>query len=246
MVQQNVVAAQLFEQIVRLRGQAQLPRHVGVKLQIRPRRCVVNIEEPRKIHRAVNRENLPVIKFEHRAQPLDDLGVGLGLDLHPHRVSLAAVVQFRAHRFQQIARFFFLQVKVAVARDAEGGGRNDVVALIHPHRVVDDQIGKKNEIDRSLGRQPDQPRQRPRHGDHSGIGERRATAATQQQRHAQRLVDHARKWMCRVHRDRSKQRVELPFAIVVHEGQCRVIQFVDAEDANALLRQFRPQALVPA
>ena len=52
--------------------------------------------------------------------------------------------------------------------------------------------------------------------------------------------------MCRVHRDRGKQRIELPLAVVVHEGQRRLIQFVDAEDANSLLRQFRPQAFVPA
>ena len=88
MVQQNVVAAQLFKQVVRFRGQAQLARHVDAKLQIRPLHSVVNVEETRKIDRAV---------------------------------SLAAVVQFRAHRFQQIARFFFLKIKIAVARNAEGG-----------------------------------------------------------------------------------------------------------------------------
>src|ERR1017187_6779467 len=51
--------------------------------------------------------------------------------------------------------------------------------------------------------------------------------------------------MCWVHGDRGKQRIELPLAVVVHEGQRRLIQFVDAEDANSLLRKFRPQALVP-
>jgi hypothetical protein len=52
--------------------------------------------------------------------------------------------------------------------------------------------------------------------------------------------------MRRVHRDRSEQRVEFLFTVIVHELQCRLVQFVDAEDANSLLRQFRPQALVPA
>ena len=52
--------------------------------------------------------------------------------------------------------------------------------------------------------------------------------------------------MRRVYRDRREQRIELACAVVVGEGQGRVIQFFDAEDANSLLRQFRPQALIPA
>ena len=52
--------------------------------------------------------------------------------------------------------------------------------------------------------------------------------------------------MRRVHGYRSEQRVKLAFAVVVHERHRRVIEFVDAEDANSLLCQFRPQSLVPA
>ena len=52
--------------------------------------------------------------------------------------------------------------------------------------------------------------------------------------------------MRRVHRNRGKQRIKLALAVVVHERHGRVIQFVDAEDANSLLRQFRPQAIIPA
>ncbi len=52
--------------------------------------------------------------------------------------------------------------------------------------------------------------------------------------------------MRRVHRDRSEQRIKLALAVVIHERQCLLIQFVDAEDANSLRRQFGPQALVPA
>ncbi len=246
MVEQDVVAPQLLKQIAGLGGQAQLPRHKGTELQIRPRRLVVNIKQPRKVHRAVNRKNLPAVKFKHCAQALDNLGIGLGLDLHAHRVSLAAVVQFRAHRFQQIARFLLLQVEVAVARDAEGGGRNDVVALIHPRGMVHDQIGKKNEIDGPLRWQADQSRQRPRDSYNSGIGKRGATATPQQEGDAQCFVDHTWKGMRRIDRHRGEQRIKFPFAVIVHKGQRRVIQFIDAEHANSLLRQLWPQALVPA
>ena len=45
--------------------------------------------------------------------------------------------------------------------------------------------------------------------------------------------------MCGIDGDRRQQRIEFPFAVVVDERQCLVIQFVDAEDANSLLGQFR-------
>ena len=45
---------------------------------------------------------------------------------------------------------------------------------------------------------------------------------------------------------RGEQRIEFPFAVIVHEGERGLIQFVDAEDANSLPGQFRPQALIPA
>ena len=109
-----------------------------------------------------------------------------------------------------------------------------------------DQIGEKNEIDRSLRRQTNQPWKRARNRHHSGICERRATPPAQQQRHTECFVDHTRKWMRGIDRDRSQQRIELAFAIVVHKCACRVVQFVDSEDANSLLRQLRTQAVVPA
>ena len=70
---------------------------------------------------------------------------------------------------------------------------------------MDDEVGKKNKIDGALGRQANQPRQRARNGDDSGIGQRRAAAAAQQERHAQRFVDHSRKRMRRVDRYGSEQ-----------------------------------------
>ena len=52
--------------------------------------------------------------------------------------------------------------------------------------------------------------------------------------------------MSRVHRHRGEQRVEFPFAVIVRERQRRLIQFVNAQDSNSLLRQLRTQVVVPA
>ena len=100
-------------------------------------------------------------------------------------------------------------------------------------------------IDGSLRGQADQTRQSPRNRYDSGVGERGAPAAAQQQGHAQRLVDDARKRMRRVDRHGREQRIQFAIAVVVDEGQGSLIQFVETEDANSLLREFRPQTLIP-
>ncbi len=72
------------------------------------------------------------------------------LDFQPHCIALAPVVQLRAHRLQKRARFLFLKIEVAVARDPEGGLRENLVAPVHPRRAALDQIMQKNEVVRCL------------------------------------------------------------------------------------------------
>ena len=132
--------------VLRFRGEAQFARDKGLEFQLRMVRLLVNIEQPREIHRAVHRKHLPGIQLEVRAQPLDDLGIGIGLNLQAHRVAFAPVVQFGADRLQQTARFFFRQIQIAVARYPESRRRNNVVAVIHACRVMSHQVGQKNKV----------------------------------------------------------------------------------------------------
>src|SRR6266567_5679973 len=111
--------------------------------------------------------------------------------------------------------------------------------------MIGDQVSEKNEIDRTRARQPNQPRQCPRHRNNSAIRKRRAPPAAQQQRHAERLVDDAWKGMRGTYGYRSQQRVQFAFAIFVDVSEHVVVQLVDTQDANALLRQLRPQLLIP-
>ena len=96
------------------------------------RRLLVNIEQPRQVHRSVHRKNLPGFQFEVGAQALDDFRIGVGFNLKAHRISLAPVVQFSPYRLQQIAGLFLRQIKIAVAGHTKSCGRNDVVPVIHP------------------------------------------------------------------------------------------------------------------
>ena len=89
-----------------------------------------------------------------------------------------------------------------------------------------DQIGEEDEIVGSLGGQPHQSREGPRYGDHAGVGERGTAPAAKQEADGQRLVDHARKRMGRIHRHRRKQEIELPLAVFLDESPGGRIQLV--------------------
>ena len=158
MVQQNVVPPQFLKQVLGFRREPQFPRGERTIFQIRPGRLLVNIEQPRKVYRTVHRKNLPGIKLKHGSEPLNDLRIGIRLNFHTHRIALAAIVQFRTHRFQKIARLFFLQIKIAVPGYPEGRRGNNVVSVIHMRRVMRHQVREENEVRRILRRKSYQTR----------------------------------------------------------------------------------------
>ena len=141
----------------------QLARGKRAVLEIGALGLIVDVKQPGKVDRAVHGKNLPGIEFEDGAQALDDLGIGVGLNFHADCVAFAPVMQLRAHGLQKIARFFFLQVKIAVAGDAKGSRRNDIVAVIHVLGVVGDQVGEEDKVGRGVRGQPHQAWQGPGH-----------------------------------------------------------------------------------
>ena len=98
---------QFLEQVFRLSRQPQLPRCKRLELQLSMVRVLVDVKQPRQVHRTIHREHLPRIEVEIRAQPLDDLLVRFGFDLQPHRIALAAIVQLGSYRLEQASRLFF-------------------------------------------------------------------------------------------------------------------------------------------
>ena len=89
---------------------------------------------------AVAAEDLVLFEFEVDAQALDDFGIGAGFDFEAHGVAFAAVVQLDADGFKQRARFFFFEVEVGVAGDAEGGAGEHLVAAVHAGEVLRDEV----------------------------------------------------------------------------------------------------------
>jgi len=86
-----------------------------LEFKISPRSLVGQRRHAGKVDRAGCLEYLPGTQSELMGQGVHDLRRGVGLDLKPYHVTLAPAVQLRVHQFQQITRFFLVQVQVAVA-----------------------------------------------------------------------------------------------------------------------------------
>src|SRR6202034_4716420 len=134
------------------------------------------------------------VELEIDAEAVDDFGVSLAVDFETDGVAFAAVVEFGADRFEQRARFFFLEVEVAVAGDAEGGAGEDLVAAIHAAGVALDEVGEKDEV---LGvirrRDPQEAWQRAGDGEYAQDRAGRSAAfAAEEQRQTHGLVQDTR------------------------------------------------------
>ena len=67
-------------------------------------------------------------------------------DFEADGVAFAAVVQLGADGLEQVARFFFLEVEIAVSGDAEGSFGEDLVAAIHAGGEALDEVVEKHEV----------------------------------------------------------------------------------------------------
>ena len=134
------------------------------------------------------------VELEVDAEAVDDFGIGLAVDFEADGVAFAAVVQLGADGFEQRARFFFLEVEIAVAGDAKGGAGEDFVAAIHAAGVALDEVGEKDVVLGAVGGgDAHEARQGTGNGEHAEHGAGGAAAfAAQQQRQAHGLVQNAR------------------------------------------------------
>src|SRR6476661_5361456 len=118
MVKQYVVLAQLGKDVGTVRWEPQFSRHQALKFQLRPLN-LIKIKEPRKVHRALRIEDLPVLKFKGLLETPGDFSTCAGVNLQPHGIAFAPAMQLRPDGLKQVAGFFLFDVKIAVSGDAE-------------------------------------------------------------------------------------------------------------------------------
>src|SRR5579864_1087216 len=246
MMEQDIALAQLVEDGSALCGQSELASGKRLVFQVRTLGKLIKVEQPRQVDRPIGVKNLPVIQFKVLLQAGSDVRVRSRLNFKADGIALAALVKLRPYRFQQVAGLFFFQVEVAVTGNTEGRHGNDIVATIHPGRMIGEQVGKKNIINAACGRQAHHARQHAGNGDDAHIRAGCAPFAPQQQADAKRLVQYPWKGMRRINGDRRQERIHFLFAIGIDESFLLGREVFEFKDANAVAGQRRQQLLVPA
>ena len=248
MVEQNIVAPQFLKKILRAAVEAQLTGHKGRVLEVGARRVAVEVHHARQIDRTVGAKDLRVVELEVHREPVDDLDIRPFFNLQADNVSLAPVVEFGAHAVEQAAGFLLLQIEIAVARDAKGRFRENFIAAIHARRVVLDEIVQKDEVlgarARKQRHETGQSAWNRDHAEHRAGGS--LAFAAKQESQAERFVEHPRKRMRGIDRNRSEQRIH--FALVIEQGMLPgcLVHLVPLEHADAIFVEGGTQIFGPA
>jgi len=100
---------------------------------------------------------------EHKGKPFYP-----GLVTH---ITSAPAVQLRVHQLEQTARFFFVEIQIAVPSGAKRTRGDDVVSFVEIARVSLDQVMQKDVIDAaSFAGNPHQTNNFPGHCNHAQVG----------------------------------------------------------------------------
>ena len=192
----------------------------GGELEVGAADVFVKEHEAGEVDGAFAAKDLVLVEFEVDAEALDDVRVCAGLDLEADGVAFAAVVELDADGFKERAGFFFFEVEVGVAGDAEAGVGQDFVTAVHAGEVLGDQVLEEEVVVFAiLGGQADEAGQGAGHGDHAeNLGAGAAALGAEQQRQTESLVEHAGKGMGGIDGDGCEERIDVALEIILGEG----------------------------
>ena len=200
--------------------------------------------QPRRVQRPVNQIQVVRGQPQRLEQRLAHKLRALVIDLQPHGVAFAAVVQLVLDRLEQVAGLLLVDVKLAVARHAERPVAQQFVPGKQIRQVMPDQPAQIDVILPRIGpRQLDHARQDARDLHHRHVLEHFPVPGhLQPHDEVQRLVEQLRERMRRVNRQRRQHRADLRVVIILHPGQVRRVQFRQLQQADAVGRQRRASA----
>src|ERR1700761_2971653 len=127
---QDVLVAQDLEHRIGIVADADLFRSKRWIFQIGARRLFVKMKEPLYVDGAAHAKDERFVELKLRDEPLDDFGMSAFFNFQAHGDAFAALRDLRVNRLEQRARLFLLEVKIAVASDAERRGSEDFVPAI--------------------------------------------------------------------------------------------------------------------
>ena len=179
--------------------------------------------QPRRVQRAVDQVEVVRGQAQRLEQRLAHDRRALVINLQPHGVPLAAVVQLVLDRLEQVRRLLLVNVKLAVARHAERPVAQQLRAREQIGQVMPDQPVQIDVILARIGpRQLHHARQDARDLHHRHVLEHLPVPRhLQPHDEVQRLVQQLRERMRRVNRQRRQHRPDLRVVIILDPGAGR-------------------------
>src|SRR5271168_1035890 len=227
---------------------ANLMLRKGRKLQVGARGLFINLEQALEIDGAVDAENQGFVEFKRGNQVVHNFRMRGGSDFQPYRLTLAPLRDLRIDGIQQAARFFFLEVQIAVALDAKWRGSQNLVAAIKLGDVRGYDVLQKHVVNAAVCcRDAQQTRERAGNREYSKVGFAVAAAAAPQQKgNAQSFVENMRKRVRGIDGDRRKHGVHA--AVIKNLGRlkCLRLELVHGENADGMFRKRWEELGVPA
>ncbi len=204
--------------------------------------------QPRRIERPVNQIQIVLCQPQRAEKRPPDSLRAIVVDLQPHRVPFAPVVQLVLYRLEQIPAVLLVQVKFAVPRQP----KVPVAEYLRPRKQIGqkmpDDLPEKNIILLPpFPRQSHHRRQHPR-GLHDGEVPEVFPARFHLQLHhdVERFVEQLRKGMHRINRQRRQDRPDFAAVKILQPFQVRRAEPGRLEETDAVPFEFRRQLFAPA
>ena len=208
----------------------------------------VNFHQARRVQRAVDDVQVVFRQVQRAEERRTDLRRAILFQFKPHGRALAAIVQFVFNRLEQIVGVFFVDVQLAVARDAEMPVTKDICARKQIGEVVADEMAEEDVILAWIvAGQFHQPRQHARHLDHGEMTQHLAALRHfELHHHVQRFVQQLGKRMRRINGQRRHYRADLRAVVVFDPHAVGVAEFGELQKADAVSSQRGDELLAPA
>jgi hypothetical protein len=208
----------------------------------------VNGHQPRRVERAVDQVQIVLCQAQRAQQGLADCFGAIVIGFQADGVAFAAVVQFFFNGLEQIAAVLFVDVKLAVARDAKMPVAEDARAGKQIPQEMAHDLAQKNVIAPSVGARQFHHRRQNARRLHDGQMAQVFRAGLHLQLHddVERFVEQLREGMVGIDGQRREHWTHFAAIKILQPFQVGLAQSRRRDKADAVAGEFRHKFFAPA
>ena len=217
-VKKHVVLPDRGEEVLELLTQREVGGVVRHILQVRSRGRGPEHHQAIEVDRALDAVDVLLPQAVDGLETLDNVFVSRCINFEPDDIPLSPSLELSLYGLEKVIGLLLVQVEIAVPRDPEGGGPEDVIAPEEFGRMGPNEVGKKyvvHAIPFFLPGKPDYAGQKA--GNRHDAQEDLTIVIFEEHGQTEGLVDDAREGMCGIQREGGQNRVKLIAAVFLNE-----------------------------